>query len=170
VIAEKSILFSGAMVRTILAGIKTQTRRVVKPQPREVSGIGLVWAGSDSIEEWLHLGPYHPGQRLWVRETFSVYRHPTMPVVHYRADSGEDDKTLAWKPSIFMPRWASRITLEIVSVGVERVQEITEADTQAEGVLDFRVLWDSINEKRGYSFDSNPFVWIVSFQRVKNEA
>jgi hypothetical protein len=100
--------------------------------------------------------------------------------VRYCADDPTDGP---WRPSIHMPRWASRITLEVVAVRVERVQDITEADARAEGIAayveygggsvetliqgnrhSFRELWDSINASRGYGWDANPFVWVVEFQ------
>lgn len=230
---ERPILFNGAMVRAILDGRKTQTRRVVTPQP-EVSDAGNLTG------EWLSrpLGglllpkaqdivihcPYgQVGDRLSVRETFFAYgRWET----RYSAKKGRDewhfvdmtaecdrayqyaaddpDVPLAsdrsgtlpgwWKrPAIFMPRGASRITLEVTGVRVERLQEISEADAIAEGVrlhddrsgwvneceIDgkrhfgagavelYRKLWDSLNTIRGYNWDTNPFVWVVSFRRVR---
>ncbi len=167
--SEKPILFSGEMIRAVLDGRKTQTRRVVKPQP-----VGL-WAAPGKSR-----CPYgQPGGRLWVRETFYPERSHRGPV-SYRATWPRDDDPPdgGWKPSIFMPRWASRITLEIVSVRVEQVQDISEDDARAEGVDDgtgqtrplhpywFRALWDSINSKRGYGWEKNPWVWVVAFRRV----
>ncbi len=194
----KPIIFSGEMVRAILDGRKTMTRRVVKPQPPE----GFrAWHGCvDGNAAWTD----HPmqgekgqiinakcpygaqGDKLWVRETFMVEHFPSAPDnprVHYRADNTAAGSgwTAAkmWKPSIFMPRWASRITLEIVNVRVERLQEISEEDAIAEGIDlaschhayaltigAYAELWDTINEKRGYSWDSNPYVWIVEFKRI----
>lgn len=142
--------------------------------------------------------PYgQPGDRLWVKET---WQHSTdtssRACVRYRAngkalkawatDNGDGDwekvdgevtsmENPIWKPSIFMPRWASRITLEIAAVRVERVQDITQEDAYTEGVspintgdfiTPFGELWDSINTKRGYGWDKNPWVWVISFKRV----
>jgi hypothetical protein len=169
---ERPILFSEGMVRAILSGSKTMTRRVIK-------------APSWSKEEMASIDfgcPYGAmGWKLWVRETFSVYCHPENPIVHYRADCGENDKTLKWKPSIFMPRWASRITLDVLDVRVEKLQDITDEDCLKEGIeinekrdilLEgygrdlFKKLWDSINLKRGCGWDKNPWVWCVSFRKV----
>lgn len=137
-----------------------------------------------------------PGDRLWVRETWGL--HPDVDEqlkedhcapasidlddaqhVGYRADQSGAWAVKKWRPSIFMPRWASRITLEVVNVRVERVQEITDTGGMREGWkcdpnnLDylprqwFRDLWDSINANRGYSWESNPWVWVIEFRRVK---
>jgi len=143
--------------------------------------------------------PYgKPGDLLWVRETFGVQLEPDDEHPHgyviYRADLPTDSSFQyegggsAWRPSIFMPRWASRITLEITNVSVERLHDISEKDCNAEGVPyfdgvfayakispmsvferllyyqgKFKELWDSINAKRGYPWDSNPWVWVVEF-------
>lgn len=137
-----------------------------------------------------------PGDRLWVRETWRPCAVPqcsdTAICVEYRDSDYCKLGHLAtlnrsgWRPSIFMPRWASRITLEITDVRVERVQDISEADAQAEGWdfsnLDFgqsydpvsmhlarqwySALWDSINAKRGYGWASNPWVWALTFRRL----
>ena len=105
----------------------------------------------------------------------------------YAADFGDwahdPDSDLRWRPSIFMPRWASRITVEVTEVRVQRVQGITAEDAIAEGVNEenvycekhpravcaYALLWDHINEKRGFGWDVNPWVWAVSFKRVKEE-
>ena len=187
---ERPILFSGPMVRAILVGAKTQTRRVVNPQPhavrdglygwKQVAGGGyeVVWnalqmSGSQALSEYCPYGK--PGDQLWVRETWRVngnehdYAAAGPDKVFYRAD--EDWNTDAgWRPSIFMPRWASRITLEVVSVRAQRLQDISHADGSAEGFdsLDgFALLWDRINEKRGYGWQDNPWVWAVEFRAVK---
>ena len=156
---ERPILFSGPMVRAILEGRKTQTRRVVKEAidrrtneqagavHADGSGKGYVawfpgtgmtaektvraYPGEDGFK-----CPYgQPGDRLWVREAFGYERcGHAMHVLHYRADdrlTGDDG--YQWKPSIHMPRWASRITLEFTGVRVERLQEISEEDAKAEG-------------------------------------
>jgi hypothetical protein len=142
-VADRPILFSGEMVRALLGGSKTMTRRVVKPQPEH----GISWItcdGSPAQSDWKLRDadgddtdselrcPYGvPGDRLWVRETWG----PCAGGVVFRADGGtacpDGGK---WKPSIFMPRWASRITLEVVSVRVERLQDISEKDAKAEGL------------------------------------
>jgi hypothetical protein len=157
---ERPILFSAPMVRAILEGKKTQTRRLVKPQP--VGGDTIVSKGMepgwmvgqlrDSENAWRDLRcPYgQPGDRLWVRETWSP--HTAEKGIRYAVfkDGGQqyEDGVYApglkeyapgafhrvkWKPSIHMPRWASRLSLGVTSVRVERLQDITEADAIAEG-------------------------------------
>lgn len=182
---ERPILFSGPMVRAILEGRKTMTRRVVNPQPAE-------WITKSKIELDLLANrcPYgQPGDVLWVRETFrlpSGYDDATPEeieaqicpsMVRYLAD-GDCDLSGKNRPSIFMRRCWSRILLEVVSVRVELVREITHADAIREGCRphpaqesqsvngDFERLWDSINAKRGYGWDANPWVWVVEFKRV----
>lgn len=210
---ERPILSSAPMARAILDGRKTQTRRVIKPQPVEGvykgDGITPTYSWKDRINTvrpiWpdvmAQFSPYgKAGDRLWVRETWQInhvnYDRGPIPKmapadirlpddILYRAD-GEfseqfeiDEGDSAWRPSIFMPRWASRITLEITDVRVERVQEITHRDALAEGVAydlskdggapvpQFQRLWDDINAKRGYGWDMNPWVWIVTFKLVQ---
>lgn len=156
---ERPILFSSPMVRAILAGTKTQTRRVVKP-PRNRPAFVLLDHGNgwwpyqsddddgesalcDDGMEHPYTCPYgRPGDRLWVRETFAAAIYSDgMRFVEYKADrslsdfDGYDNPAGGrWRPSIHMPRWASRITLEITDVRVERLQDISEADAVAEGV------------------------------------
>lgn len=153
---ERSILFSGPMVAAILAGRKSETRRIVRPQPlglpEHAVGYALVPEGSWPAE--LHvLGaggkyigrsdakPYAmPGDRLWVRETWrevGELSECTGPDdVIYRATASEEDlaMTTRWRPSIFMPRWASRLTLDVVSVRAERLQAIDASGVLAEGL------------------------------------
>ncbi len=173
---EKPILFSGEMVRAILDGRKTQTRRVVRRE--HIPFVHSLLAGWIS-GRWSHLPlPYgRPGDQLWVRET---WLEDTVGNIRYRAtERAVQDGNWKWRPSIFMPRWASRISLEVTAVRVERVRDISEEDARAEGVdsivatdtyssyrMGFRKLWDSINAKRGYSWESNPWVWVVEFKRV----
>lgn len=207
---ERPILFSGAMVRAILAGRKTQTRRVMKPQPvladPESYGGARLEIGPDGyggiVQENVN-GTYSfpvrcpygaPGNRLWVRETWAeefvdgVGEHYV-----YRADGERDREWFAggrWRPSIHMPRWASRITLEVTGVRVERLHDITGEDARAEGievprcacevcartsaictadaseyVQGFASLWSEINGRE--SWDANPWVWVVEFRRVE---
>lgn len=198
---ERPILFSGPMVRAILSGVKTQTRRVIKPQPvrfnnphwpcthgwREVPHLGgweITWH-QDHMTATEAIGEYCPygvrGDQLWVRETWAALHpgtddvmrevdpQPSICSLAYKA-TGEHDINGSWRPSIFMPRWASRITLEVTSVRVERLQDISHEDGKAEGFdsLDgFALLWDRINEKRGYGWHANPWVWAVEFRAVK---
>jgi hypothetical protein len=206
-VRERGILFSAEMVRAILDGRKGQTRRVVKTQPQETSldGSWARWrdAGADlwrNKEQYARdCCPYgQSGDRLWVRETWADTDETINdePGIVYRATDPDWESMEGWKwrPSIFMPRAASRITLEITGVRVERVQEISEADAMAEGVMEihtdemqqaarvaasegrksigpvdyFRQLWDSINAKRGFGWESNPFVWVLEFKRINN--
>lgn len=213
-VRERPILFSGEMVRAILDGRKTQTRRVVTPQPNnpDVFGVSPVWGygvhkanaslpGAKPGRFCLHAAfsvdgkrvdrflpcPYgQPGDRLWVRECFSyVYGQRTPQIdtgfaIWYWADGPtEHGDWTKPKPSIHMPRWASRITLEITNVRVQRVQEISENDAQDEGVNEFvefdgltaadlyRQLWDSLNAERA-PWAANPFVWVLEFKAVES--
>lgn len=198
--SDRPILMSAPMVRAILAGTKTQTRRVVKPQPfRDPSTHGYQWHGGAALlragygARYVHTNlepmkravmkccPYgQPGDRLWVRETWAKwgvdYQGGEGPSKHeepiYRADGDPWDERDKWRPGMFMPRWASRITLEATGVRVERLQDISEADAMAEGcetehpdtaVGAYEWLWESIHGPG--SWDANPWVWVVSFQR-----
>ena len=192
---ERQILFSAPMVRALLAGVKTQTRRALKPQP-EPSGEGSLPIDS----------PYgQPGDRLRVRETFLAYgrweiryndkkardewRFVDMTLecnfaYQYAADGV--DRPLAkgrgtvpaWhlRPALFMPNVASRILLEVTSVRVERLQEISDSDALAEGCSPSDIqngerlanayarVWESINGPG--SWDADPWVWVVTFRRI----
>lgn len=195
---ERPILFSGPMVRAILDGKKTMTRRVIKPQPEmeldgEILPDGTGGYGWEPVLPPWSKWPYQVGDRLWVRETWQIIDGCDGPEDNpvYRADgelSYTDDEPFRWRPSIFMPRWASRIALEITAVRVERLQEITEEDARAEGIIDggclncgehepcgcnnpqpdardsFVWLWDSINGKT-CPWSSNPWVWVISFKK-----
>jgi len=203
--AEHPILFSGPMVRAILDGRKTQTRRVVKPQPayHPVFQNELHWRGMDLNPDSTYRCPYGvPSDWLWVRETWMLDGADVRPAgmewdrrVIYRADNPENGELFKWKPSIFMPRWASRLTLGITAVRVERLQEISAANAMWEGIErahlllnrltiealgnasstglaaidDYAVLWDSLNAKRGYSWESNPWVWVITFEKEPKE-
>ena len=177
---ERSILFSAPMVRAILGGRKTQTRRPVK-NLGFVPGIGHVLNGSDDSSEWPDFCPHgKTGDRLWVRETFLQDTEGFI----YRADGDFEGNAKilgGWRPSIYMPRWASRILLEVTNVRVERLHDISEEDAIAEGVqitdeytgcaddIDshahaYKFLWDSTNGKG--SWDLNPFVWVIEFRRI----
>jgi hypothetical protein len=198
---ERGILFSAPMVRKLLAGEKTQTRRVV------TNKTALEWLEPDTFSPAFVADPGnflcrygYAGDRLWVRETWApvdaeMYAVGDSEEVVYRADltaaqlvdeaaarklAPKLAKAHPWKPAIHMPRWASRITLEITDVRAQRLRDISDDDALAEGVAPlavagralsythgFRVLWDSINGARdGYSWDANPWVWAISFARV----
>lgn len=175
---QRPILFSSEMVRAILDGRKTQTRRIIKPQP----------AGEDGpFKDYVKDCKYgQPGDRLWVRETWATHPFynkvrpsdlkPAYTHVFYKAANNVNLSHYAWRPSIFMPRWASRITLEITGVRVERVQEINYGDAVAEGCyfregetwgrLRFAQLWATINNEPGKRWEDNPWVWVMEFKRL----
>jgi len=196
----RPIIFSGDMVNAILAGNKTQTRRVIKPQPWLIDPAEKEyhkWECYDGKNYYLIECPYgQPGDRLWVRETWGLYNTepkdgPEKAMIFYKASDGENHELRyqLWRSPIFMPRWASRITLEIESVRVERLQEISTDDCIDEGIEDefcivanvpitkdlvadiardrFRELWDSINAKSGYGWDTNCWVWVIGFKKLE---
>jgi len=196
---ERPILFSAPMVRAILDGSKTQTRRVVKPQPfagksademREFfikkGALGRDESLTDLVNGARNAGfidvkcPHgKPGDRLWVREAHQIdcdgEGNPIFTL--YRADYAERDLAPGWRPSIHMPQWASRITLEITAVRVERLQDISRGDCMAEGCPFPNIanetdpkkwyadLWNTINGNGAW--DKNPWVWVVEFKQVK---
>lgn len=210
---ERPIILSAESVRAVLEGRKTQTRRVVKPQPRRVDDAfdgTWEWRNPGDYYDDLTMGsellkraPYAPGDRLWVRETwdFRPAGEPGAPnnaQIVYWADGGTESRTAPadFNPVIYgreghrspihMPRWASRLTLEVTGVRVERLQDITPDDARAEGhphvpgterypqeVHDdaardwFMDLWDGLNAKRGHPWESNPWVWVVEFRKVE---
>jgi len=184
---DRPILFSAEMVRAILDGRKTQTRRAIKPVPT-FNGGGACH-DADALQQD-YVEPYwvfpetckygQPGDLLWVRETWA--RHASG--VDYAADFAAVSRPQAgpWRPSIHMPRWASRITLRITDIRVERLQDISEDDARAEGCdparwIDetdvgmegyregFAKLWNKINGPGAW--EENPWVWVVAFERVK---
>jgi hypothetical protein len=229
-VAERPILFSGPMVRAILEGRKTQTRRILKPTPigsALVIDSGVYPDRYNKSDEWAFWLPDNrmteprtwrcpygvPGDRLWVRETWApVWDCPALPCceesesfdvnhrrVAYRAtepnaledyacsfNCDHDEPGCApWRPSIHMYRKDSRITLDVAGVRVERLQDISEGDAKAEGVgaapfckagrragLEhveaFEDLWGSINGAESWA--ANPWVWVVEFRRVAQEA
>lgn len=179
---ERPILFSAPMVRAILDGRKTMTRRVMKPQPEDCTyhhGSAVY-----RVEKKCTYGV--PGDLLWVRETWASDVDGCPAGLSYRADHldprGDGPANpMRWRPSIFMPRWASRLKLRITNVSVERLREITEHDAMREGVnaesvstqpgiysyrAPFAELWDSINAGRGFGWDANPWVWVIGFEVV----
>jgi hypothetical protein len=203
---ERPILFSAPMVRAILAGTKTQTRRIVKPTPQMVTDRSIQpWDGeaADLLGLLTKTGkrcPYgQPGDRLWVRETHAPQADcwgswerwirgegGPAPIIRYAADREKPAFVERWRPSIHMPRWASRITLEITGVRVERLKAISEADAAAEGVAtwapgalspdgqaaypseQYQWLWQSINGAE--SWHADPWVWVVEFRPVPSPA
>ncbi len=251
-VKEHPILFSAEMVKAILKGRKTQTRRVVKPQPEEYLCGDTLQPNIfylDGNPDKVYRIPYQVGNRLWVRERFALAyieqpssrnsglgdATPLYPYEDKIPKSHEEGLSITYYtdladpgdgywPSIFMPRWASRITLEITGVRVQRVQEISEEDAVTEGVesilwepddqtnkalervgaapitkpypvgwrnylrkydgryrygqpreypdmvdtarASYFSLWNLINAKRGYSWESNPWVWCLTFKRI----
>jgi len=230
----RPILFNTEMVKAILEGRKTMTRRLIKfgdrdssfiqsvTQPNGVDWVATNWKPRIPIVVNVKCPYGQVGDRLWVRETFVIestleygigdkdipkdrpiqhisndYDGDYELIPHYRATEPEPnivppdrdtdfDDTTKWTPSIHMPRWASRITLEIVKIRVERVQDISMADLEKESIFlsdyertlcinlrllyatqKFIKLWDSINAKRGYSWDSNSWVWSIEFKVVE---
>lgn len=205
---DRPILFSAPMVRALLDGTKTQTRRVVKPQPQPNGGAGLhpvaPYRNPRGLWAWVLAATGHgsggnlfacpygkPGDRLWVRETWTTHaflddippRDLTTRSLHYQADGVI--KTGKLRPSIHMPRWASRITLDVTGVRVERLQGISADDAKAEGAPPSHQSIDRVSRELGYadfprswyaqlweqingpgSWDANPWVWVVSFKRV----
>ena len=210
---ERPILFSGEMVRAILDGRKTQTRRVIKLNKfplntdhfkenytfnkMSIDGINAIFGWNGFIE---HIKcPYgKPGDELWVKHSWYHYKPtPTNPDNEQAWD--EYTKTVRWiggqacidcEPCVdapvwkkkgprFMPRWASRIQLLVKDIRVERVQEIKPEDIKPEGIKlmsgefnrdmwdRWKALWDSINKKRGYGWNENPWVWVIEFERIR---
>lgn len=188
----RPILMNGDMVRAVLEGRKTQTRRVVRLPDKDGSGDDrFVFRDSAAKTRFVDCPYGQTGDLLWVRETFQYSDWPEWEdrTMFYRADrhgqSELDERGLKWKPSIHMPRWASRLTLEITDVRVERLQEISEEDAIAEGidgpmcqqflktspsrhdlrpaaVHGFAGLWGQINGD--LSWRANPWVWVIEFK------
>ncbi|CZU52294.1 Uncharacterised protein [Enterobacter cloacae] len=207
------MIFNGEMVRAILDGRKTQTRRIMKNQPAgdypdtpaliRSAGGGFQWYGHYGESSIFNCPFGSVGDRIWVRETWAeagasapdlkLYRanYPAHVPTHYENVPPAED--VRWTPSIHMPRWASRITLEIIGVRVERLNGISEADAEAEGIdMDaladsqdcydciadhnmtgrptatgaFKYLWESIYGEE--SWKANPWVWVIEFKVVPN--
>ena len=159
----RPIIFTAESVRAILEGRKTQTRRVVKPQP--------FIDDTDFVKYECPFGRI--GGQLWVREKWI----PRSGVPLYYADYPSEEsvgiaamysETGRWKTPLFMPRVASRITLKIVNIRVERLWDITDEDVRAEGYEhpnDFLNAWEKLNGKHGYHWESSPWVWVIEFER-----
>lgn len=214
---ERGMIFNAEMVRALLDGRKTQTRRPIKWKQTRFTEIGeredgSKWPWSEDAEhacDFWHPCPFGAvGDRIWVRETFCPVddtQYGGEKWVDYRAtpryeashpagwDSAPNDaEALKWRPSIHMPRWASRILLEITDVRVERLNAISEEDARAEGIIDggclncgepepcgcanpepdatdaFAYLWQSIYGQE--SWNANPWVWVISFERIEGGA
>ena len=221
--SEKPIIFSPPMVKAILEGQKTQTRRIIKTPPCQIFTYGDSVSVTkprkfkDEDARFYPYSPYSVGDILWVREKFCNVNAPEFePDYYYFADTllpcceDYDPSEWTWKPSIHMPRAAARIFLKIKSISVGQVQEITEADAKAEGVEKFNqcktlyedrvrnrviacgggaypivdcvdcekykntsfkngfmFLWETLNAKRGFSWKSNPWVWVIEFRRIE---
>ena len=171
----KPILFNTDMVRAILDGRKTQTRRVCKGQPQD---------GVTSPEMLGYKAPYSHGDTLWVRETWcnlpvSSGNHARLMRgrYYYKADDPDirpDGWRGNWRPSIHMPKEAARIFLRVKTVRMEQLQEITEKDVRSEGCVDqyigFSELWDSTIRKGDlaqFGWKANPWVWVIEFERAE---
>jgi hypothetical protein len=206
--AEKPIIFNTPMVQAILAGRKTQTRRVINPRYKAaeygfhvctIEATGDRWVEKYDENEMGFDNPryipprYIPNDILWVRETWLRYEtidswldnvNLYMFKADYTADQLDHIKRQKgkWRPSIHMPHEAARIFLRVTNVRVERVREILCGDMKAEGCIPEKVtggqwqqwqrdyfapLWNSINAKRGYGWDANPWVWVYEFERVE---
>jgi hypothetical protein len=201
---ERPTIMSGESVRAILDGRKTVTRRVIKPQASPPParfvyfGSGNLWIAESNSGKVGIFNPNHVkcpygkiGDRLWVRETWAEAHYWTNDIDSetpiYRAF---DDKTaikkVVWKSPVTMPRWASRLTLEITDIRVERLQGITEEQAIAEGmygdfmmavgsfgnkhesvITQYHIVWNSLNAKHCYPWASNPWVWVLEFKVVK---
>ncbi|ECJ4667698.1 hypothetical protein DNZ36_24685 [Salmonella enterica subsp. diarizonae] len=201
---ERGMIFNGEMVRAILEGRKTQTWRPFNWRRQPAMEMaerddGSLWPWAEDCERggdiWFACPFGEVGDRIWVRETFRVHSRATdVATLVYRASvrnswteqthrvpvavCNKPATPEKWTPSIHMPRWASRITLEIIDVRVERLNSITESDAEAEGVTDtgfgdllvdgFRYLWKSIYGDD--SWQANPWVWVIEFKRVEGGA
>lgn len=205
---ERPILFNTDMVRAILEGRKTETRRIVKFKDLPLEPLHHnIWKSQSGWQDgdMKIKCPYgQVGNRLWVRETYHFVAENYQIEEYKKGLVCKNDLSLiyrtdlpnhkiidgGWTPSIFMPHWASRITLEITEIKVERVQDITEEGARAEGIIyenihdavhnlknpipyspwvgGFAQLWNSINKKRGFSWESNPWVWVVKFKIINN--
>ncbi|MEZ3415168.1 hypothetical protein HP563_08920 [Pantoea dispersa] len=192
---ERGMIFNAEMVRAVLDGSKTQTRRMLTPRQLKMidtaAAIGECYPlesghqhenSQSYYREWCPFGAV--GDRLYVREAHSVRvessEYSPGAVWYRESDIGRKwEGAIRWTPSIHMPRWASRITLEITGVRVERLNDISEDDAKAEGApteccvigdkhfLGFRSLWRSIYGAD--SWQANPWVWVIEFKRVEVE-
>lgn len=215
---QHPIIFSAESVKAILRGHKTQTRRVINPQPK-LANMGL-----------LRNAVYSPGNLLWVKETFAEmdefelgYKRDPFVIIGYKADKSVIDlstgsefntehwnwehKSIKWKSPLYMPKDAARLFLKIKDVRVQKLQDISKEDIEKEGIkvpvstdkkalievtgkyaaikylkifenikdpyekylrVYFASHWDKLNAKRGFSWESNPYAWVIEFERVEN--
>ena len=191
---ERPILFKTEMVKAILEGRKTQTRRIVKPQPLCIHQ-RIAW--NILTEEWCLYDeaqkevlekfecPYGKiGDHLYVKETWYKTKHVLPSIICYKADYN-DPENYKWKPSLFMPKKYARIWLEVTEIKVQQLHQISFDDILAEGCIEryeikkcyasftgqnfirnkWIKLWDSINVKKGYGWGKNPYVWVIEFKR-----
>ena len=185
--AIKPILFNTQMVRAILDGRKTQTRRLPSSRVRDkwcewdeyqcaVAPPGSILATEKGFYE--NDPPYKVGDILWVRETWCNVNTKEYPSYFYKADKDRpsDFDLTPWRPSIHMPRDAARLFLRVTGVRCERLRNITRDDAIAEGcnaaipILEFKMVWNSTIKKFDlyrYGWDANPFVWVVDFERIE---
>lgn len=191
----KPILFNTKMVLAILDGRKTQTRRIIKPQPTNPRWNNVGWLGWDDGHGYRMKPPCKPGDVLWVRETWQhVYTYDDsdkaieetgryvyfaddpMPFTYWvDTDTGEHKDQMPWRPSIHMPREAARIFLRVTDVRVERLQDIDDDGVVAEGLeigAEFDELWNrtlSKSDRAKFGWAANPWVWVIKFERCDKQ-
>jgi len=178
---EIPIIFLPEMVRVIMSGRKTQTRRIVKGWRPDWGNAWIVRDSKNAMavkfdnREGILKCPYDIGDILWVRETFApklLHEEPPGEYYWYKADYENDMMaSVKWKPAIFMPREACRVRLKVIFIGTERVQNISNYDAISEGIMmmdnplgAYQKLWQKINGKRNW--EENPLVWVVKFERI----
>jgi hypothetical protein len=191
----KPIIFCPEMSRAIREGEKTQTRRVILPQPpegTEIRGKDGKWhmyresppADATTGSPWGYeiRSKYMPGDILYVRETWNEAFEPDGVTHSHYVYKANGPRSAPWRPSIHMPKIAARTFLRVADVRAERLQETTETDAQSEGIPmtetwgcygslpGFEELWDRLNAKRGFGWDKNPWVFVYVFERIKEDA
>lgn len=200
------MIFTGESVRALLSGVKTQTRRIVKPSNSYFNGVAWPKHAKEALsamdwdKAWPDSGPspagnpggylhlpwpedgttnriyphWQPGERIWARETWTLGADSKRDdgFVVYRADGNPRHPIGRWRPSSTMPRWVSRITLEVESVRPERLREIIPKDAEAEGcagegidlLINFVKTWNAIHGKDAW--DADPYVWVITIKRI----
>lgn len=221
-ISEKPIPFSAPMVRAILDGRKSMTRRVIKPQPTTDGDLWCLgdkyFLSDEAMEDHLFHEVYGTkgtpygsryqdyGDRMWIKTGYTTRYDPERNQTHWKTEGGwitthgqaisktGKPKRDGGHPGMFMPKWLSQEfrlpLLEITDIRMERLQEISEADALAEGFTgyncyrnpnfvnlvtddgtlpeeEFRELWDQLNKDRGFGWDQNPWVWVISFKKLE---